>query len=203
MISAAAAAFFGRWTPPSANLPGRKIVILGNHNFTRYRWQARRMGADASVMTLVLHTDPPLIVTQVCRSSPCPTGASTCTATTTTLAVRGQPVDQHERRADRLPAARHPHPGPAARQSARRRADARWCDDDRPDRLGGFYGLTPTFGSAASLRGPFVRGTAKGMGPSGFHLIPRVGLDRMLPALERATLAVRIRAPASSRSIRF
>ncbi len=53
---------------------------------------------------------------------------------------------------------------PMVGRSARRRADARWRDDDRPDRLGGFYGLTPTFGSAASLRGPFVRGTAKGMG---------------------------------------
>ena len=34
----------GRWKPPRANLPGRKIVVLGNHDFTRYRWRERPMG---------------------------------------------------------------------------------------------------------------------------------------------------------------
>ena len=56
---------FGRWKPPSDDLPGRKIVVLGNHDFTRFRWRERALGADVSVMTLVIHTDPPLLVTHV------------------------------------------------------------------------------------------------------------------------------------------
>ena len=55
----------GRWKPPCGNLPGRKVVVLGNHDFTRFRWRERPMGADATVMTLVIHTDPPLLVTHV------------------------------------------------------------------------------------------------------------------------------------------
>ena len=56
---------FGRWKPPCDDLPGRKIVVLGNHDFTRFRWRERALGADVSVMTLVIHTDPPLLVTHV------------------------------------------------------------------------------------------------------------------------------------------
>ena len=40
---------FGRWKPPCENLPGRKVVVLGNYDFTRFRWRERRLGADASV----------------------------------------------------------------------------------------------------------------------------------------------------------
>ncbi len=56
---------FGRLKPPCANLPGRKVVVLGNHDFTRFRWRERPLGTDASVMTLVIDTDPPLLVAHV------------------------------------------------------------------------------------------------------------------------------------------
>ena len=55
----------GRRKPPCADLPRRKIVVLGNHDFTRYRWRERPMRAHATVMTLVIHADPPLLVTHV------------------------------------------------------------------------------------------------------------------------------------------
>ena len=28
---------FGRWKPPCDHLPGRKVVVLGHHDFTRFR----------------------------------------------------------------------------------------------------------------------------------------------------------------------
>ena len=45
--------------------PGVKWLVLGNHDFTRFRWRERPLGVDASVMTLVIHADPPLLVTHV------------------------------------------------------------------------------------------------------------------------------------------
>ena len=55
----------GAGSRPAAILPGRKVVVLGNHDFTRFRWRERPLGADASVMTLVIQSDPPLLVTHV------------------------------------------------------------------------------------------------------------------------------------------
>ena len=56
---------FGRWRPPCVNLSGRKVAVLGNHDFTRFRWRERPLGVDISVMTLVIRTEPPLLVTHV------------------------------------------------------------------------------------------------------------------------------------------
>ena len=56
---------FGRWKPPCVNLPGRKVVVLGNHDFTRFRWRERPLGADLILMTLIIRSDPPLLVTHV------------------------------------------------------------------------------------------------------------------------------------------
>lgn len=56
---------FGRWLPPCRNLPGRKIVILGNHDFTRFRWREHRLDADRTAMTAVIATEPALLVTHV------------------------------------------------------------------------------------------------------------------------------------------
>ncbi len=47
------------------NLPGRKVVVLGNHDFTRFRWRERPLGADLILMTLIIRSDPPLLVTHV------------------------------------------------------------------------------------------------------------------------------------------
>lgn len=56
---------FGRWKPPCVNLPGWKVVVLGNHDFTRFCWRERPLGADVSSMTLIIRSDPPLLVTHV------------------------------------------------------------------------------------------------------------------------------------------
>lgn len=56
---------FGCWKPPCVNLPGWKVVVLGNHDFTRFRWRERPLGADVSTMTLIIRSDPPLLVTHV------------------------------------------------------------------------------------------------------------------------------------------
>ena len=44
---------------------GRKVVVLGNHDFTRFRWRERPLGADLILMTLIIRSDPPLLVTHV------------------------------------------------------------------------------------------------------------------------------------------
>jgi len=58
-------AFLGRWQPPCVDLPGRKVIVLGNHDFTRFRCRERPLGADVSSMTLLIRSDPPLLVTHV------------------------------------------------------------------------------------------------------------------------------------------
>ena len=136
---------FGRWKPPCDpcdNLPSGNVAVLGNHDFTRFRWRERPLGVDASLMTLLIHADPPLLVTHV----PLVVVPDGC------VNVHGHhhdfrplenpPVDQRERRADRLLAPPCPHSGLAARQSARRRTPARGRDDDRPHPSSGLGELT-------------------------------------------------------------
>ena len=57
--------FFGRRRAPDAGLPGPWRLVLGNHDFTRIAGREKRTGADAASMTLVIRSDPPLLVTHV------------------------------------------------------------------------------------------------------------------------------------------
>lgn len=57
--------FLGRWQPPCVDLPGRKVIVLGNHDFTWFHRRERLLGADTSSMTLLIRSDPPLLVTHV------------------------------------------------------------------------------------------------------------------------------------------
>ncbi|MCY4119654.1 MAG: metallophosphoesterase [Acidobacteria bacterium] len=96
---------FGRWKPPCVNLPGRKVVVLGNHDFTWFRWRERPLGADASSMTLLIRSDPSLLVTHVPLIA-VPDGCVNVHGSPPQLPAPGaRSVDQRERRADRLPAA--------------------------------------------------------------------------------------------------
>ena len=56
---------FGRRRPPCADLPGPWRAVLGNHDFTRILGRENLLGADGTSMTLVIRSDPPLLVTHV------------------------------------------------------------------------------------------------------------------------------------------
>ena len=56
-----------RWRKNAGTLraqPGRKIVVLGNHDFTKRR-KAAQTGFDEAWITLLLATDPPLVFTHL------------------------------------------------------------------------------------------------------------------------------------------
>ena len=53
------------WDPPCAGLPGPSHAVLGNHDFTRFLWREKPLGTDRTSMTLLIETDPPLLVTHV------------------------------------------------------------------------------------------------------------------------------------------
>ena len=55
----------GRWHPPCAELPGPWRAVLGNHDFTRILGREKALGAGIASMTLVIRSDPPLLVTHV------------------------------------------------------------------------------------------------------------------------------------------
>ena len=55
----------GRWHPPCAELPGPWRAVLGNHDFTRILGREKALGAGTASMTLVIRSDPPLLVTHV------------------------------------------------------------------------------------------------------------------------------------------
>ena len=54
----------GRRLERVASAPGRKLLVLGNHDFTR-RGKVARTGFDDAWMTLLMGTDPALAVTHV------------------------------------------------------------------------------------------------------------------------------------------
>ncbi|MCY4510216.1 MAG: hypothetical protein OXG35_25130 [Acidobacteria bacterium] len=56
---------FGRRRPSCADLPGPWHAVLGNHDFTRFLLRENRLGAGSTSMTLVIRSDPPLLVTHV------------------------------------------------------------------------------------------------------------------------------------------
>ena len=55
----------GRWRPPCADLPGPWHAVLGNHDFTRILGREKALGTGTASMTLVIRSDPPLLVTHV------------------------------------------------------------------------------------------------------------------------------------------
>ena len=55
----------GRWHPPCAELPGPWRAVLGNHDFTRILGREKALGAGTASVTLVIRSDPPLLVTHV------------------------------------------------------------------------------------------------------------------------------------------
>ena len=137
-----------------AECPGDRLLVLGNHDFTRFRWRERPLGVDASVMTLVIHADPPLLVTHVPLVA-VPDGCVNVHGHHHDFRPPGnRPVDQRERRADPLPGPRCPHSDLAARQSARRRTRARGRDDDRSHPSSGLRALTGMLTSGRVLVGP-------------------------------------------------
>ena len=54
-----------RWKPPCADLPGPWHAVLGNHDFTRFLGREKPLGTERTSMSLVIATDPPLLVTHV------------------------------------------------------------------------------------------------------------------------------------------
>ena len=65
-----------------ATAPGRKLLVLGNHDFTR-RGKVAHTGFDEAWMTLLVATDPPLAFTHT-RYETCRPAPSTSTGTSTT-----------------------------------------------------------------------------------------------------------------------
>ena len=55
----------GRRHPPCEGLPGPWHTVLGNHDFTRILGRRKPMGGGTESMTLVIRSDPPLVVTHV------------------------------------------------------------------------------------------------------------------------------------------
>ena len=55
----------GGWKPPCTDLTGPWRAVLGNHDFTRFLWREKALGTDRTSMSLVIATDPPLLVTHV------------------------------------------------------------------------------------------------------------------------------------------
>ena len=55
----------GRRRPPDAGLPGPWRLVLGNHDFTRILGREKQTGTDAKSMTLVIRSDPLLLVTHM------------------------------------------------------------------------------------------------------------------------------------------
>ena len=51
--------------PPCAELPGPSHAVLGNHDFTRFLGREKAPGTGTASMTLVIQSDPPLLVTHV------------------------------------------------------------------------------------------------------------------------------------------
>ena len=53
------------WEPPCTGLTGPWHAVLGNHDFTWILWREKALGTDRTSMSLVIATDPPLLVTHV------------------------------------------------------------------------------------------------------------------------------------------
>lgn len=84
-------------------MPGWKLVVLGNHDFTRKGLPADT-GCDLTSMTLVITGDPPLLVTHMAMTD-VPDGTVACADTCPTRISAGGAVLRHLRRAHGVPTA--------------------------------------------------------------------------------------------------
>ena len=121
----------GRWRPPCAELPGPWRAVLGNHDFTRILGREKALGAGIASMTLVIRADPPLLVTHVPLTE-VPDGCVNVHGHEHAFkAAEAGSVDQRQRRADALPAARRADADHPPGEGSRRPPDTAGAHDGR------------------------------------------------------------------------
>ena len=121
----------GRWHRPCAELPGPWRAVLGNHDFTWILGREKALGAGTASMTLVIRSDPPLLVTHVPLTE-VPDGCVNVPRPRARLqAAEAGSVDQRQRRADALPPARRAGADHPPGEGSRRPPDTAGAHDGR------------------------------------------------------------------------